>query len=266
MLKIAWITDIHLNFLTLKQVSDFFRKIIDLSPDVILIGGDISAAPDVNNYLRMFEAEIQVPIYFVLGNHDFYYGSIEAVREEIKKSVEESDYLNWLPAAGIVKLTGSTCLIGHGSWADGRLGKYECSPVTLDDYSMIDEFKELNNVERFRKLNELGDEAGLFFQRILPEALDRFHNVLVLTHVPPFKESCWHEGQISDDSLLPHFSCKAVGEVLRSFMAARPNRQMTVLCGHCHSSGEAQILSNLKVKTGGSSYGEYYSPEIMFIE
>jgi hypothetical protein len=73
--------------------------------------------------------------------------------------------------------------------------------------------------------------------------------------VPPFRESCWHKGKISDDDWLPHFACKAVGDVLLNAMRQWPDRQMTVLCGHTHSSGEALILPNLKVFTGAAEYG-----------
>ena len=77
----------------------------------------------------------------------------------------------------------------------------------------------------------------------------------MLTHVPPFREACWHRGQISDDDWLPHFACRAVGEVLVEAMAAHPECEMTVLCGHTHSPGEAQVLPNLRVLTGGAEYG-----------
>ncbi|MFW8600137.1 hypothetical protein ACOHYD_01450 [Desulfobacterota bacterium M19] len=86
--------------------------------------------------------------------------------------------------------------------------------------------------------------------------------MIALTHVPPFKESCRHEGEISADDWLPHFSCKAVGEFLRKFMSALPDRRMTVLCGHTHSSSQVTILPNLKVKTGEA---EYSSPDIQEI-
>lgn len=39
-------------------------------------------------------------------------------------------------------------------------------------------------------------------------------------HVPPFREASWHQGRISDDDWLPHFTCKAVGDVLREAMVA----------------------------------------------
>jgi 3',5'-cyclic-AMP phosphodiesterase len=38
-------------------------------------------------------------------------------------------------------------------------------------------------------------------------------------------------------------------------MAAAPDRQMRVLCGHTRGGGEAQILPHLRVLTGGARYG-----------
>ena len=39
-------------------------------------------------------------------------------------------------------------------------------------------------------------------------------------------------------------------------MAAAPDHQMTVLCGHTHGGGEAQVLPNLRVLTGDARYGQ----------
>ena len=61
------------------------------------------------------------------------------------------------------------------------------------------------------------------------------------------------------DDWLPHFACRAVGEALVEAMAAHPECEMTALCGHTHSPGEAQILPNLRVLTGGAEYGR---PEV----
>ena len=73
--------------------------------------------------------------------------------------------------------------------------------------------------------------------------------------MPPFRESCWHEGRISSPDFLPHFTCQAVGEALLEVMDGRPDRHLTVLCGHTHSPGFAQIRDNLIVRTGGAEYG-----------
>jgi Icc protein len=79
--------------------------------------------------------------------------------------------------------------------------------------------------------------------------------VVVATHVPPFREACWYEGQISHDDWIPYFTCAAVGDVLHQAMLDHPDHTMTVLCGHTHGAGVADVLPNLRVLTGGAEYG-----------
>jgi len=264
MKSIAWLTDIHLNFLSPQKVKAFCRNIVEHNPEAMLIGGDIADANTIKVYLRILEDELCLPIYFVLGNHDYYYGSIAGVRTAIKKLCDRSDWLHWLPAGGVVELTEETGLIGIDSWADARLGNYRDSMVLLNDYSLIKELAGLDQDARRVKLNELGDIAAANLRDVLPRALVRFQHLLLLTHVPPFKEACWHAGNISHDHWLPHFSCKAVGEALVECMR-NSACEITVLCGHTHSGGRAQILPNLKVKTGGAEYGRPRLNELLII-
>jgi hypothetical protein len=165
-----------------------------------------------------------------------------------------------------VELTDNTGLVGHGGWADGRLGNAVRSEVLLNDYFYIDEFIGLDRERRFVQLNVLGDECAVYLKSILPAAAERFRHLLLLTHVPPFKASCWHEGQISDDEFLPHFACRAVGDVLVEAMQKHPECDLTVLCGHTHSPGEVTILPNLLVKTGGATYGSPCIQELIAID
>jgi hypothetical protein len=166
----------------------------------------------------------------------------------------------------VVELTESTCLIGHDAWGDGRIGDYAGSQVMMNDYRLIEELTGLDRATRLRKLNALGDEAADYLGCLLPDALARYRNVLTLLHVPPFKEACWHEGSISDDDWLPHFTCKAVGDLLRDTMQAQPDCQMIVLCGHTHGAGEARILPNLNVITGGAEYGSPSIQELLIVQ
>jgi len=234
--------------------------------DGLFLTGDISTATQIEAHLQLFEDLYQAPVYFVLGNHDYYGGTIESVRKMVEEICYKSKWLHWLPVSGVVRLNKDTCLIGHDGWADGRLGDYGGSKVMLNDYLKIQNFVQAGDVGRLAVLNSLGDQAATHFQDILPGALEQFNHVIVLTHVPPFKESCWHEGEFSADDWLPHFSCKAVGDVLAKSMAGFPDKQMTVLCGHTHSSGKCQVLSNLQVKTGGAKYGSPMIQEVIEVE
>jgi 3',5'-cyclic AMP phosphodiesterase CpdA len=267
MKRIAWTTDIHLDFVTdSKQIQRFCQSIVEANPDVVLIGGDIAVAATLEASLLLLAQYLQRPIYFVLGNHDFYNGSIAGVRAQIARLTQRTAQLHWLNQSGVIALTPRTGLLGHDGWADGRLGKRAQSQVFLNDYFLIQELVGLAPLPLFAKLSELGDEAARYLKRQLLSAVTRFPNLILLTHVPPFKEACWYEGKISNDDFLPHFTCSAVGEVLVAIMRAHPECQLTVLCGHTHSEGETTILPNLLVKTGGAEYGQPRLNELIVVE
>jgi predicted phosphohydrolase len=254
--RLAWATDVHLNFLSSAGMDAFCAALAGEEPDAILITGDIAEGPTVEPLLSLVAAELKTPIYFVLGNHDYYRSSIPRVRALVTELSQRSPWLSWLPAAGVVPLGPDVALVGVDGWADGRFGDYPRSPVQLNDYLLIAELAGLTKAARLAELNRLGDAEAARLAELLHEALRKHRRVIVATHVPPFKEACWHEGRISSDDWLPHFSCRATGEVLRRAALAHPDRKIRVLCGHTHGAGTAEILPNLKVVTGGAEYGE----------
>jgi 3',5'-cyclic-AMP phosphodiesterase len=258
-MRLAWLTDLHLNFVDLDCVDGLCRQIRDEEADAVLISGDIAEAPGIVPYLEHLDRRLERPIFFVLGNHDFYRGSIEQVRRRVAELCARSPQLQWLNESGVVGLSAEIGLIGHDGWADGRFGDYAGSDVFLNDYMLIEELAHIDPELRLERLHALGDAAAEHFRSVLPDAIARYRSVIAVTHVPPFREACWHQGQISNDAWLPHFACKAVGDVLLEVMAAHSDRELLVLCGHTHSSGEARILPNLRVRTGGAEYGR---PEI----
>jgi len=254
-MRYGWLTDIHLEFLKDRLASRFVQELAEQKLTGLFLTGDISTAKRLQFHLQLFEDILKVPVYFVLGNHDFYGGAIESVRKQIEDFCKQTKWLHWLTGCGVVRMSDDTCLVGHDGWADGRLGDYAGSGVMLNDYLQIENFKKAGSLGRLALLNSLGDQAAACFRKTLPVALSQYNHLIVLTHPPPFLESCWHEGEVSADDWLPHFSCKAVGDILAEAMRNRPDKQMTVLCGHTHSSGICRILPNLQVKTGGAEYG-----------
>jgi predicted MPP superfamily phosphohydrolase len=266
-MRLLWMTDIHLNFVSPQTVKELVKSIVAESANAVLIGGDIAEANSIEPSLIQLAQGVQVPLYFVLGNHDYYGGSIAKVREAISRLTPRVSNLTWLPQAGVVQLTKHTSLIGHGGWGDGRAGEYHQSDVLLNDYFLIDELhsthrcadpdpKKILCDSLQATLNQLGDEAAAHLRRHLTAALETSRQVVLLTHVPPFRETCWHNGVISDDNWAPHFTCQAVGDVLKEIMSSHRQQQLTVLCGHTHSSGLVDILPNLKVLTGEAVCGQ----------
>jgi len=253
MTTVAWATDIHLDWVEAAEREEFFGAVLGSGADAVVLSGDIAEGANTALYLDAMAREFQRPVYFVLGNHDFYGGSLDRVRRRITRLAADSEFLHYLPASGVVELTPTTALIGHEGWGDARLGDYENSRVFLTDFVAIEDLAEVyrDRGALRRRLNELGGVAARFIAARLTEALTRYPQVVLVTHVPPFREAAWYHGQFSSDDWLPFFSCQATGEVLREAMQDCPDRQLLVLCGHTHGRGESQILDNLRVLTGG---------------
>lgn len=255
MKRAAWLTDLHLNFLPPQDIQVFLRQAAAAQPDCVLIGGDTGDAPNLLATLDLIASSFQKPVYFVLGNHDFYHGSLEWTERAVTLLAQQSDHLAYLPSAGVIELTPETALIGHGGWGDGRYGDYQNSWVMINDFVLIDELSHISKAERLRRIMRLGDQAAAYVKTALLRAFETHRRAIFLTHVPPFKEACWHQGRLSDDHFLPYFACKAVGDVLREIMQSRPEKDLLVLCGHTHGAGQAHILDNLRVLTGSADYG-----------
>jgi len=226
--KLAWATDVHLTFVDEAVAAGLCDGMRADGAEALLLTGDIAEGRDVRRWLDLLAARLDRPVYFVLGNHDYYGSSIEAVRAGMRALADPR--LVWLPAAGVVPLGPDLALD-------------ELKAVWPDKAALA------------ARLAELGDAEAAALRPLLAEALDRSRRVLVATHVPPFRGACWHQGELSNDDWLPGFTCHAVGEVLRGLAAARPDREVTVLCGHTHGEGTHQALPNLLVRTGGAEYG-----------
>ena len=82
-MKLIWLTDIHLNFLELDEREAFYAQIVEAKADGVLLTGDIAEAPSIAYILQEMADAIQKPIYFVLGNHDYYRGSIASVQAKM---------------------------------------------------------------------------------------------------------------------------------------------------------------------------------------
>lgn len=268
-MRLAWATDIHLDFLGDDAVRRFAAELAAPRADALILSGDLSHAELLEHHLRLLSQGVPGPVYFVLGNHDYYGSSIAAVRQAVRELGLRRPRLCWLPAAGVVRLTERTALVGIDGWADARLGAPETTPVVLNDFFHIEELAaRVDPVARARpayfratdrsglhaELRARGDAEAAACRALLGEALAAYERVVVVTHVPPFAAACWHEGRTSDDDWLPYFTCAAVGEVLRELAAGAPDRDITVLCGHTHGVGEAAVLPNLRVLTGGAEY------------
>lgn len=184
-MRLVWLTDIHLNYLDGNVIGDgvsdrwcdidrFLESVKAAKADAVLISGDIGEAPYLAEYLPRIADFVDRPVYFVLGNHDFYHGSIASVRCAMDPLGEQRKELVYLGGRSAIELTSSIGLIGDDSWADGRNGDFESSRVYLNDFKHIDEFREAGWGGWRLEMQRCADEGAERIRRLLPNAFDRW--------------------------------------------------------------------------------------------
>lgn len=290
MKKVAWLSDIHLNFLSPDQTVELIAAIKKSEAESLWISGDIAEGDTIAANLEKLSRELELPLYFVLGNHDYYRSSIAEVRSSIQNLCRSHPGLNWLNDSEVIKVSDDTALLGHDSWADGGLGNYANSNLIMSDFFLIEDFSpfEVKSIQidqalrnttelfelilgtkskqtRLALMQSLAQEAANHIQKLLPNALKHYRHIFFLTHIPPFQKACHYKGMPTDDSGLPYFASKVVGDALIEIMRQFPYRYLTVLCGHTHERVEVDILDNLKVLTAQAEYGHFAIQKIFSI-
>lgn len=280
-MKLAWCTDIHLNFLTDKKREEFYDKFMTDDIDAVLISGDIAEATNVDYIMIEMGNYIKKPIYFVCGNHDFYEGCVSSVRLSLDEAMKKCKYMNYLTRNTFgVFVKNDVVIVGSDGWADTRYGDVWKSHVVLNDEHYIKDLRDHQTnhmygtpgkVGKWDKRKELADaDAESLKNKITREIEyrcqanplmdqdiydgDDVKKVIILTHIPPFPEASKHRGVQSDDNYLPFYASKATGDVLIELATKYPDVDFLCLCGHTHGAADFQALPNLRVKAGECEY------------
>lgn len=270
MSKYAWATDCHLDHVSSNEkLIAFAEKLVATEPPGIFITGDISNAKQLVYHLSAIERVCQRPIFFVLGNHDYYDGEIEPVRKSMRELSNMSRYLKYLPLTQYVTLTPNTALVGHDCWYDAQFGDPLHSRFMMNDWAMTKDFLQHSGGRKFLIENRtVRDRASLIsqVQRLARDGVQHIHdgikaavrqhkNVIVLSHYPPFQEAHIYQGKVGDADAQPWFTCKMLGTMLLDAAKAYPNVNFTVLAGHTHGQYDGKPVPNLEVHVGEAAYG-----------
>ena len=271
-MKLAWFTDIHLD-----HVHDVGTSVASLASSAskcesIIITGDISLANTLIGHLMLLDQVLEKPIYFVLGNHDYYFSNIRTVRRHVVDACRSMSYAKYLAAMPYAKLSNETVLIGHDGWYDALNGNPRNDVMLMNDWIRIQDFapairgslgSKLLDKNLIIQISQAICVAAVkhVADGIKAAIRDKHKNIIVATHVPPFKESYnsdKHRGlDISD--VLPWYTSKTMGDMLLTAAKTYPHIKFTILSGHSHSHYDQDLLNNLNVRVGKSSYG---SPQI----
>lgn len=265
-----WITDPHFDTKKVERLRTFLTSLHHRPSEGLLVTGDFCEGWNLTQILGILCASYKGPIYFVLGNHDYYGSWIEDQRKEVdkfRKQVSKRDIRFLTLEKEPISLTEKTCLIGHDGWYDGQFGLGKNSRFSMPDMDFrmgirdITSKLQISTSSYFNLLSRLGKESADHIERLLKAAYRKgFRKMLVLTHVPPFWETALFKRKMSSENSVAFFTNKALGERLEKFAQRNANCDITVLCGHTHSPCTYKRISNLTVKVGysGLRYEEVF--------
>jgi len=266
----AWATDIHLDHIADEsKIIKFAEKLVETDPAGVFLTGDISSSKKIVYHLSALERIVQRPIYFVLGNHDYYDGDVQTVRKTMREVCSISEFLKYMPLTHYTMLSKDTAVVGHDGWYDALYADPHRSRFLMSDWVLIRDFVPYSGGGQF--MNMMGDvkdryglveavqklahEATTHVMLGIKDAVKRFKNIVVLTHVPPFKESHVYNGVQGDDNAQPWFTSKMMGDMLLDAAKTYPDVSFTILAGHTHGPFDGQIVPNLRVSVGEAHYG-----------
>lgn len=254
---ILWTSDLHLDHASAAAREVLRTRIRSTVGNALVVTGDTSVTPRLTADLEFLADAAARPLYFVLGNHDHYGGSVAAVRDAVLALAERRPEIRWLPPAGVVALDPETALIGVDGWADGRHGDPLTTRFVLNDDRLIGEIATPQT--RAGKLvvkRALADADAYRLQVLLGRAVATARHVVIATHVPPFVAALPQTGRLAHPDWQPLLVCSATGTVIRQAAAEYPDHTFLVLCGHTHAPVDVQVAANLRCVVAGARYGE----------
>lgn len=250
-MRIVWCSDVHLDHARGGTIDSFLDDVRSASPDLLLVTGDISVAPRLAEHLAFLASASRVR--FVLGNHDYWGGSIARLREKLAGAD-----VGWLGVLDPIELALGACLVGVDGWYDGRANEGEevkTGGLLMNDWWNIAEYVEGRQVGHRRISRDLADDDTRTLEERLRRAIGAgYRRVIVATHVPPFQEASRYRGRPGPRENIGFFSNVGMGRMLLRVAGEHPEVQLEVLCGHTHDEYEHRAAHNLLVRVAGASY------------
>lgn len=265
--KFLWFTDTHFDKVMPWTFASFILKINKEKPNGIFLTGDISNGLLIDFHLSILAKCISCPIYFVLGNHDMHFSSIEKIHLKIKKICEKYPNLIWITDTGIVSLNSDVALIGSEGWYDASNGKSEYLQFTID-WMLTKEFNTLPSIyHRILYWKKLANESANIILHNLNIAINNgYKTIYILTHFPPWKEATRNVGTWLEKFWLPYNVNLTLGQQLENIMINHTDINIIVLCGHTHCDSWIHVMKNVECKVQSSKYyGNMRNEEIIFI-
>lgn len=221
-MRIQVLSDLHLEF-------GFYRVKVSEDADALVMAGDFTVAKYLGD-LGAFARFVRKPLFFVAGNHDYYYGVFEEVNRKLEKM--DSDIINFHFLNNKYVEVGEVKFIGSTLWSDFDLAPNPAEFASLvrsriNDFHIIS--KSSNRKFSPQDCQELNVESCLFLRREIDAPFNGKR--VVVTHFLPSPKSI--HSRFEGDFLNPYFCCNCeelMGPSVRLWIHGHTHESINYAC------------------------------------
>lgn len=221
-----WATDLHLNYFNEKYIYNFGKSLSKHKTKGLIISGDISLGNKLERNLKTLSDAIQMSIYYVLGNHDYWYSSFAEI-DKLSASLNDNSLINLNHSH--LQIDEKTILIGFDGWYDCSLGSIDSS-VQMTDWVRI---KEFENQDPIKISKERSQSYKSFLNRSLSFKNQGVTNQIIISHIPPFEQLIKNK-----KTAKPFYGSSISGQMLTQ-LSGNFNK-IICLSGHTHNRASYQ--------------------------
>ena len=255
-------SDLHLDHVTPTERAEFIERVKRVCSDpntVLLLTGDLTQNKTLYEHIDLVSQACAGRVLYVLGNHDFWGGSFADANTTLRPHGRPDGHAVFLDLVERINLEDDLCVVGDSGWYDGRNGEQGNPRFIMNDWFYITEYRNNKMLSERAFSAIIADARAATMERKLRAAIDaKNKRIIVLTHVPPWVETCRHMGRPSDEYALPWFSSRIMADVIDQVAKENPDVQFEVVCGHTHDKFEYRRDVNLHVYVSGAAYGAPY--------
>jgi len=264
--RYIWLTDTHFNFLDQAALLGFFLSLEEKKADGIFLTGDVSTGPHLVKHLNLLEKVVKTPVYFVLGNHDYYRATFSEIENSMVELMQSNSRLHYLSVSDPISLSDDVAVIGHDGWYDAGWRAPVTPAIFVWDWYFIKDFRALfGTEERMNLVRARATKAMEFIIENLEKAFKKHSTAYMLTHFPPWPEESDRFYGLLEKFWMPYNSSKMMADALVKIMEKYSDKKLVILAGHTHIKRKIQISSNIEMRVGDAEFGKPQIQKIILI-
>lgn len=232
-----------MNRLSHVEYHALLHKVCQAHATRVWITGDIGDPSNNWKFLNELLEAVNRSVYFLLGNHDFYQGTISQARQKAAKICQQHSNAFYLHECEGFMMDGHLVL-GVDGWAN--TDKTSLHGTTWDSEQIFD-LQNLSIEQLQQVMNQFAEEdTALLLKKCRQSLSSSIHSVCIFTHIPPVDARLGSGKTRAMQEMRTVFYSEALSKGLHELTKYYPKVNFQVFSGHLHRKISYGISNNLQ--------------------